>query len=74
MTDPYVLASLMWSWVEHLAEPVLKKRDLHQMMKIINRASPSTHSKHVVVVFDRAIKSLEPVRFFKFLWWLFGFY
>jgi hypothetical protein len=34
-SDPGILASLIWSWLDHLKEPVLKDQDINILLKHI---------------------------------------
>ena len=60
-TDAYLLASLMWSWVEHLSEPIMAVNDAQQLLAIIDRASPTNDSSLIAENFEKALSSLEPV-------------
>ena len=61
VTDAYLLASLMWSWVEHLAEPILGEKDAVQLLSIIEKSSPRLKPSQITETFEKALGSLDLV-------------
>lgn len=61
VTDPYLLSALMWTWVEHLSDPVMTGKNITQFMGIIERASPHSKPTQMADTFERALNTLEPV-------------
>nr|CAB3265274.1 protein tyrosine phosphatase domain-containing protein 1-like [Phallusia mammillata] len=57
LNDPYVLSSLMWSWLEHLEEPILADSDVRQILDIFNREN--SPDKAATERFLRALESIE---------------
>ncbi|KAG1650964.1 Protein tyrosine phosphatase domain-containing protein 1 [Nymphon striatum] len=67
--DPYILAAVMWSWLEHLGEPVLATRDLSII--VMNAKTPvetlakldrgTRYTTEYVLRFIARLRPLEPL-------------
>nr|XP_018668379.1 protein tyrosine phosphatase domain-containing protein 1 isoform X2 [Ciona intestinalis] len=57
--DAFVLSALMWSWVEHLAEPVITQRSKMKMLELVKINEDATFDD-IVMNFESALKALEP--------------
>ncbi|XP_018668379.2 uncharacterized protein LOC100178870 isoform X2 [Ciona intestinalis] len=57
--DAFVLSALMWSWVEHLAEPVITQRSKMKMLELVEM-NPDATFEDIVRNFESALKALEP--------------
>lgn len=63
--NPYVLAEIMWSWLDHLKEPVLKAQDLSVIIKtreftaVLQQLERGT--KNTIEYFLKIIYKLKPL-------------
>lgn len=63
--NPYVLAEIMWLWLDHLKEPVLKAQDLNVIIKtkdvsaVLKKLEKGT--SHTMEYFVKIIHKLKPL-------------
>lgn len=55
-TDAYAISALMWSWLEHLAQPVLSETSANQLLDILNQPK-SDEAFHKT--FEKALQTLD---------------
>ncbi|XP_003725586.1 protein tyrosine phosphatase domain-containing protein 1 [Strongylocentrotus purpuratus] len=62
--DPFVLAALMWSWLEHLKEPVLQGKDVEKLVEYSGDLLKSLNllEKYQKLTLDCLLKTIAGLR------------
>ena len=61
-TDAYAISALMWSWLEHLSQPVLSESAVNEVLNVLNQYKGIDQSHVYIRTFENALFTLEPCR------------
>jgi len=61
-TDAYAISALMWSWLEHLSQPVLPESSANEILNVMDQYAHLDQPLVFQKTFEKALLTLEPCR------------